>query len=80
MFRKNNVNFSFLKYSEYKCNYKEYSVTINLCSYIANFRQHFLAEEVEHLNYNLGQKICPLFHLLTQFTFLKSEIELDYCH
>ena len=30
--------------------------------------------------YNLGQKICTLFHFLARFVFTTSETELDYYH
>ena len=29
---------------------------------------------------NLGQSICRFFHVLAQFHFITSEVELDYYH
>ena len=40
----------------------------------------YIQEKFFIQNYNLGQNVCRLFHILTQFPFTKGEAELDYYH
>ena len=54
-----------------------------ICVYFSAFYfqvETYIQEKFFIQNYNLGQNVCRLFHILTQFPLTKGKAELDYYH